>query len=59
MRFVDAGCGVNSLSGLQNLQIQSITLRHDLINISHQAIFVSYCPRQAFTSLTAPTGISA
>ncbi len=58
-RFVDAGCGVNSLSGLQNLQIQSITLRRGLINISHQAIFVSYCPRQAFTSLTAPTGISA
>ncbi len=34
-RFVDAGCGVNSLSGLQNLQIQSITLRRGLINISH------------------------
>ena len=59
INFVDAGCGVNSLSGLQNLQIQSITLRRGLINISHQAIFVSYCPRQAFTSLTAPTGISA
>lgn len=29
---------------------QSITLRRGLINISHQAIFVSYCPRQAFTS---------
>ncbi|EEW0762305.1 hypothetical protein D9M08_15245 [Escherichia albertii] len=40
MRFVHAGCGVNALSGLQNLQIQYIARRPDKRSSSGSFAFV-------------------
>ncbi|EFA6621948.1 hypothetical protein E3Y94_07485 [Escherichia albertii] len=40
MRFVHAGCGVNALFGLQNLQIQYIVRRPDKRSASGSFAFV-------------------
>ncbi|EPH5927324.1 TPA: hypothetical protein ACHGXF_004589, partial [Escherichia coli] len=37
VRFVRAGCGVNALSGLQNI-CKFNTLRVGLISVAHQAV---------------------